>query len=105
MGTRDTDTRISLVIDKDYLDNTVKPAKESRHTRSLNQFIRDAIDQYVNATPRDARLAQIVEVFGQLNDSGKDWLLDCARAAVGKAKFKDSSKPIQETTKSNTDQA
>lgn len=87
MPIKASDTVVSLVIDKDYYENTVKKAAKDQDL-SANQLIRRAISEYVDGLPRDHRLAKISGIYDKLDDQGKTWLLACAQLAIGESNFK-----------------
>lgn len=87
MPLKESEVAVSLVLDRDYYENTVKTAaKES--DMSVNQLIRRALKQYIEGSPEDPRLPQIANSYDKLNENGKAWLYDCSLAAIGKAEFK-----------------
>lgn len=87
MAIKPTDTTISLVIDKEYYQEVVKPTAADQRI-SANELIRRAIEAYISEIPRDKRLAKITGAYSGLNDQGKAWLLECSQVAIGDTNLK-----------------
>lgn len=84
---KDTETTLSVTIDKEYKDKYLEPLRKAED-RNMNGLLRQAIFSYVDKSPRDDRQVKLGAIYTKLNEAGKEWLYNCALAAMGEAKFK-----------------
>lgn len=87
MARKETETTLSVTIDKEYKEKYLDPLAKAED-RKMSSLLRQAIYAYVDKAPRDDNQVKINAIYTKLNDQGKQWLYDCALAAIGEAKFK-----------------
>lgn len=75
------DVRITFQL-PETLDSDMRDAIGNRRGASQSAFIRDAIREKVDRGKRNPDTELLIAYFAQLNDAGREWLLQCAQIAA-----------------------
>lgn len=54
---------------------------ETVPSASPTAFIRDATDEKLGRMEKDGEAGKLIDLYNRLNDTGKQWLLQCAEIA------------------------
>lgn len=89
MAAPDGTKQITLFVPADTLEKVDEAAYQMRQRRNdRTAWILKAIDEKLGTEPDDARLVELLACYDSLNDDGRAWLADAARAAKCYTDFK-----------------